>query len=441
MTGLFEKYGPRLAIISKGFSYTYKDLTDKINLFLTILKKEIPEGSVVAMISGFSFESVAMLFALAVNKNIIVPIVSEKESNIKIEESKSRYLIIFENGKPVFSKTGLNISDPLIFKLRETKKSGLVLFTSGSTGRPKALLHDFDKMVESYKRDSSKDLNTLVMMDFDHIGGIDTLCRSLGNGSTITIPEDRSPQSVFFAIEKNGINVLPASPAFLSSVVISEVYKKYNSDSLRIIAYGAEPMPQILLDKLIEIFPKADIQQKFGTSETNAIRIISKSKESLFFRINDENAEFRIVNDELWIKSNSRIIGYLNSPEQLNDDGWFRTGDIVEQTDDGFLKLAGRKNDIINVGGNKLMPQEVENVIFTIKGIMDCRVYGEPNLLLGQNVVAEIVIDKNEDREKLRKSVREECSKKLERFKIPTKIIIVEEIKYSERLKKVRTNG
>ena len=88
----------------------------------------------------------------------------------------------------------------------------------------------------------------------------------------------------------------------------------------------------------------------------------------------------------------TQIEGYLNAGnERFTADGWFRTGDRVEQGPDGTLRVLGRIGELINVGGEKLMPAEVESVVLSVPGVTDCRVRGEPNALTGQTVVVDVV--------------------------------------------------
>jgi len=74
--------------------------------------------------------------------------------------------------------------------------------------------------------------------------------------------------------------------------------------------------------------------------------------------------EFLAERRALWLKSKTQIMGYLNAPmDSFTEDGWFKTGDLVEVTDDGYIKIIGRSKEVINVGGEKVLPAEVESII------------------------------------------------------------------------------
>ena len=91
-------------------------------------------------------------------------------------------------------------------------------------------------------------------------------------------------------------------------------------------------------------------------------------------------------------------MGYINhSNESFTSDGWFKTGDLVEEGSEGYIKVVGRTKEVINVGGEKVMPAEVESIILELPWVKDCVVKGQQNAITGQMVIAEIciIIDKN----------------------------------------------
>ena len=120
-------------------------------------------------------------------------------------------------------------------------------------------------------------------------------------------------------------------------------------------------MPEELLRRVREAFPCARLFQTFGTSETGIATTSSESSSSTFFKIEDGNVSYRIVNNELQLKSTTRFLGYLNHQDDaLTNDGWFRTGDLVEEAGSGFIRIRGRTGEVINVAGEKLLPVELE---------------------------------------------------------------------------------
>ncbi len=438
-----SKFNRNTAFIYKGNSVGYDELKLLISRCDGWLKNEkITPGAVVLLQGDYAPYTVAMLLALLENKNIIIPVVTQLTEDVrqKIDLTNAAWLIKMSDAKPIFSELDTNnVDSPLIDRLKKNKCPGLILFSSGSTGKSKAMVHDLNKLLETYRNKSEKKLNILIFMGFDHIGGLDTLFRALSIGGTITIATDRSPRNICSLIEKYKVNILPVTPTFLNLLLLDESYKNYDFSSLKIIGFGAEPMPTFLLKKVRTIFPDIELQQKFGTSETNAIRIKNRAPDSLFFKIDDPHAAYKIVDNELWLKSTSQILGYLDaSTPALDEEGWFRTGDLVETADDGSIKIVGRIKGVINVGGEKVLPEEVEALLMGMDEISDALVYGEANPLTGQIVVADIIPARQTKVTDIKKCIRTYCKNKLESYKIPVKVFLVDKLDYGKRMKKRR---
>lgn len=436
----FSEFGNRPAVIDRGYTYSYSGLYAQI-LSTTRefnAKKQEPTG-VIVLHGRLSFNLIAAFFALfELNQVIAVIAENDAEHLIKINILKPSVLIKINEEKYEISNKPYQAGSGIIQALIRSGQSGMVLFTSGTTGKPKAILHNLDTLFEKYRRNYTKYLNCLPLLGIDHIGGFDILLSQMAIGAAITIPDERTPQDIAAAIARHRVNVISATPTFLNLLLVSEAYKEYDLSSLSIIGYGSEPMPEWLLKKLQDTFPKVTFQQKYGISETNAIRIKSKSSDSLFFKINDPQVEYQIVDSELWIKSPNIFKGYIDGEQHENPGEWYETGDLVECDEEGYIRILGRKSEIINVGGEKVFPTEVESLIMQLPFVKDCRVSAEKNLVTGNIVVADIVSISPSDINFQKAEIRKYLLDRIERFKIPVKINFIESIEYSNRLKKKR---
>ena len=438
-----KQLGLEVAITFKNRQYTYTELHEKIEDFYRQISSSIPNGCVVSIISDYSFESIALLFALQKNKNIIVPITTKVDKEIidRLLVSGCNYSIEFANNDLCVKQLSVaEKSHNLIVQLQKEGHSGLILFSSGSTGAPKAMIHNFDNLVNSFEGKRGKKIVFLIFLMFDHIGGLNTMLNCIAMGTQMVFPEDRSADNVCQLVEKYKVNVLPASPTFLNLILITEAYSKYDLSSLRMITYGTEPMPDSLLIKLKNIFPRVKFLQTFGTSETGISQTSSKSSSSTFIKLDDPDIEYKIVEDELWLRSKTQILGYLNfSMERFTEDGWFKTGDLVERSEDGeYIKIIGRGKELINVGGEKVLPSEIESILFTMPNLLDCIVYGEFNPIMGQMVVAKVLFAKPIKTMEAKQAITEYCTGKMDKYKIPVKIILMTESEFSDRFKKKR---
>lgn len=443
MNNMVDKFkdNDQTAIIYDGKKYSYNELYIKIKEIESFIKDKIKSGEVVAILADYSFVSIALFFALYENKNIIAPITStsKKEIDGKVKESFSTKIINLENEKLVITNIKSEVSHKIINDLQTSKCAGLILFSSGSTGAPKAMIHNLDTLVDSYGDKKQKQINMLVFLMFDHIGGINTMLNILSMNATMIIPQNRNADDICKLIEEYKIAVLPSSPTFLNLILINRSYEKYDLSSLRMITYGTETMPEGLLNRLKVVFSKVKFLQTFGTSETGIAATSSKSSNSTFMKIDDENLEYKIVDNELWLRSKTQILGYLNrSMESFTNDGWFKTGDLVELDNEGFIKIIGRNKEIINVGGQKVLPSEVESVLLGMDEIEDCLVYGEQNAITGQSVSCDVVLKSGVKADGLKILVRKFCKDKLDNFKIPTRVNVVQKTEFTERFKKSR---
>ncbi len=434
----FKSFNSKNAIVFEDRIYTYEEFVKQIKDYKNILDKHNISSKVVVILGDYSFYNLALFFALYENKNIIVPITSniKKVQDDFIKESFCQTIIKTDEKNLLIQNLKTTFSHNMIDNLREKNSSGLILFSSGSTGKPKAMIHNLDTLIDSFKDKKEKSMNMLVFLMFDHIGGLNTVFNALCMGACLIIPKIKDAKTICELIEKYKIMVLPSSPTFLNLILISEEYKNYDLSSLRMITYGTETMPQSLLLKLKEVFPKVKFLQTFGTSETGISTTSSKSSNSLFMKLEDINGEYKIVENELWLRSKTQVLGYLNaSMDSFTSDGWFKTGDLVE-VDGEYIKIIGRAKEVINVGGQKVLPAEVESIILEMEEISDCMVYGEKNAITGQTVVCDVVLNKNI--ENIKKRVRVFCKDRLDTYKIPTKVNVVDKTNFSDRFKKIR---
>ena len=430
------------ALIFNSKEYNYSDLINNIHYWkLEIKKYKIKKGETVALFGDFSFNTISVLFALIDNANIIVPLdfSHKNKSENKLDIAFVNIIISIDKTDNVeFSKVDKNYATHSYYdNLKNKNKCGLVLFTSGTSGNPKAAVHDLQLLLHKFKakRKSFKTLNFLL---FDHWGGLNTMFHTLSNAGVILALKDRRPGTICSYIEKYGIELLPTSPSFLNVLLISEEYKKYNLSSLILITYGSEPMPQSTLTKLKNLFPNIRLLQTYGLIELGVLSSRSKSNDSLWVKVGGEGFQTRVVNNLLEIKSKSAMLGYLNAPSPFTKDNWFMTGDQVE-VDGDYIRILGRKSELINVGGEKVYPQEVENIILKLNNVAEVRVYSKKNPIIGNMVCAEIRLVKSEDKKEFILRLKHFCKNNMEKFKIPLKIDIVDHDQFNDRFKKVRS--
>lgn len=343
----------------------------------------VAPGDVVALVGDIDRESIAALLALIDRRAIVMPLVeaSAAQHSYFLEAGCADVLL---SGGHMRRLRERQADSPLLQSLRQRGHAGLILFTSGSTGRPKAILHDFNRFLARYSLPRPA-LTTLNFLLFDHIGGLNTLFHTLYNNGVIVRPSGRTPDAVTEDIRNHTVALLPTTPTFLRLWALHGFPRQEEVPSLRLITYGTERMDQDTLTRLAKALPDVDIRQTYGMSELGILRVHTRSRDALWVSVGGEGVECRIKDGELHIRAQNRMEGYLNAPLPFDDEGWYHTGDLVE-CDGPWLRFTGRKDMVINVGGLKVMPAEVEHAALTFPGILFARARGGTNPLTGMHV-------------------------------------------------------
>jgi long-chain acyl-CoA synthetase len=422
---------------------TYGDILELVDSWRSYLDQHgVTTGQVVALRGDYTPSACALLLALIDRQAIVIPLTEAAE--VHREESfhiaQVEVVISFDDADEwVLQRRDVTASNPLILQLRAEGQPGLVLFSSGSTGKSKAALHNFAPLLEKFKVSRHR-MCTLTFLLLDHIGGLNTLFYTLSNGGTVVSVRSRDPDLVCQAIERYRVELLPTSPTFLNLLLISEAYKRYDLSSLSLVTYGTEVMPQSTLQRMHDLFPDLRLLQTYGLSELGILRSKSKSSDSLWVKVGGEEFETKVVDGILWIRAQSAMLGYLNAPSPFDEQGWMNTGDIVE-VDGEYIRILGRESEIINVGGQKVYPAEVESVLLQMDNVKDAVVVGERNPITGSIVAARVNLFESEEPSAFRKRLRAFCRGRLAPYKIPARVQISDKDQFSARYKRMRGTG
>ncbi len=428
------------AIVWRDQRFTYADLLERVARWNTELDRhDVGPGQVVSIEGDYSPNAVSLLLALIDRNTIVVPltasVAAQREEFLAIAEVQV-VVSLDANDCWRIERRQAQVSNTLTQHLIAAGDPGLVLFSSGSTGKSKAALHNFTPLLEKFKLARHARV-TLTFLLLDHIGGINTLFYTLSNGGAVVAVPSRDPELVCRAISAHGVQSLPTSPTFLNLLLISEAYTRYDLASLELITYGTEVMPESTLKRLHERFPKVQLLQTYGLSELGILRSKSKDSGSLWVKVGGEGFETKIVDGVLWVRAQSAMLGYLNAPSPFDAEGWMNTQDMVE-VDGEYIRILGRRSEIINVGGQKVYPAEVESVLLQMPNVRDAAVVGEANPITGQIVTVRCNLFEPEDLGDFKRRLRAFCRERLAAYKIPAKIILTDQEQHSARFKKMR---
>jgi long-chain acyl-CoA synthetase len=440
LTQRLQFWGDKPALMWRNESSSFRQLCDGCHGWLGQLKQHgVKPGDTLAICGDYSPKLCALLLAALLNRNIIIPLAfaTAPRWNVLMELAQVRFAIRFDGADSwCVSSFDRAVSHPLLRQLAESGAPGLVLFSSGSTGESKGSLLDFDRLLARFET-PRPGYRTLVFLLPDHIGGINTLLHTFCHGGTLVTTPERSSDAVCAAIEAHRIELLPTTPTFLRLMLIADAVRRHDLSSLKIITYGTEPMPASTLRAVREALPHVRFKQTYGLSELGILPTRSRDSDSVWLELGKASFEHKIVDGVLWIRSSSAMLGYLNAPSPFDADGWFNTQDLVE-SDGQYIRILGRKSELINVGGQKVHPTEIENVLLQLDNVKDVTVRGLPNPITGEVVAAEITPLLPEDEHTFKRRVREFCRGRLEPYKMPAVINVVAEDHHGSRFKKSR---
>ena len=456
------------AFIYNGESYSYGWLRKQIIDYIGQLGGKGVSNKVLGLRGDYSPYVISAFIAAASLDNVIVPITQtcEDERAQKHGEIANIQASVHIDAKSDERELAIKASDravtnALLLEYMELKQAGLILFSSGTSGEPKAILMDLRKLFKQHLNKKSR-MVSIPFLNIDHIGGINTFLSQLSACGTMVIIKERTAASICRAIDKHKVELLPVTPSFLNLLLISQEYKNYCMDSVKLITYGTEVMPEHTLKEANKAFGNVKFKQTYGMTETGILPSKSESEGSLWVKLGGDNCKTKVVGDTLHVKSELNMVGYLNYASPIDGDGWVNTGDLVEVKGD-YYKILGRNSDIINVGGLKVFPQEVENVILEMPEVEDVLAMGEPNYLFGKVVVAKIKLKETGKEHSIehgkehgiehgiehgkehgysekdfKRKVAAHCRQKLDEYKVPVRITLVEHDLHTERYKKIR---
>lgn len=306
--------------------------------------------------------------------------------------------------------------EDLLKRLKQIKKEWrITLFTSGTTGLPKRVSHSFDSITRFVKRSDNHSLNVWgFAYNPTHMAGIQVFFQALLNGNPIVRLFGLSKEQIFESISDFAITNISATPTFYRMLLPE--YNQYSTVSR--LTSGGEKFDEKTIISLKQIFPNSKITNVYASTEAGTL-LASNGND---FSIKSEfQGLIKILENELLIHKT------LMGDSDAFSNEWYHTGDMVEIVSQNPLnfRFISRKNEMINVGGYKVNPHEVEEAIREIDGVFDVRVFAKSNSVLGNIVCSEIVINNDLLDES---SIRNQLQNNLQEFKIPRLIKFVDKI-------------
>ena len=296
--------------------------------------------------------------------------------------------------------------------------SEVTLYTSGTTGRPKKVMHHMATLTRSVRL-GEQYAGQIWAYAYNptHMAGLQVFFQAFENLNTMVNVFSKSRDEVYHQIADKRITHISGTPTFYRLLL---PFEQVCQTVVR-VTLGGEMSDQHLYEVLHQIFPYAKINNVYATTEAGSL---FAAKGDCFQIPAAIREKVQIVDGELLIHQS--LLG--RSDSLCLRDGYYHSGDLVEWTDEnqGLFRFQSRKDELINVGGYKVNPNEVEREMMTIEGIRQVVVYGKHNSVLGNVLCADVVADQDVQPGEL--EIKKHLSLQLQDYKIPRRIRFVESL-------------
>lgn len=309
----------------------------------------------------------------------------------------------------------------------------IFMMTSGTTGRPKIAAHTLDTLLarvrQGARAPANRDGRWLLAYQPTGFAGVQVQLTAVLARGLIVSPVQRTPAGFFEACRRHGVTQISATPTFWRSFLMAA---RPGELGLRQITLGGEAADQAILDRLKQAFPGVRITHIYASTEAGVVYAVHDGLEGFpaawLDQPNVQGAQLRIRDGFLQIKTANAMRGYVTeSAQPLLEDGWLATADRCEIVGDR-VRVIGRDDSTINVGGSKVYPLAVESFLLKLPGVVEARVFGEANPISGFLVAAEVVLEAGEDAKAARARIMAACREGLAQYQVPRVLKFVDAI-------------
>ncbi len=472
-----KKYPDRIALCLNEKVITYKQLDELSDNFAGgLLNSGLKEKNILVINLANSIEFVIALFATFKTGLIAMPVGHrhKKEELISLYDDAGVHAVIFDeetekeqplndNKSPIlfirtFNDTKidcLNFSELLqrgakeeiILKSIYEEEPAILLYTSGTTGRPKGAILTHLGLVHSFlhfqmELELQDGECTILAVPASHVTGlVAQILTLIGCAGKIVIMEHFEVKEFASLAKKHGLTYSILVPAMYALLLHRNALVAEDLQSWRIGAFGGAPMPDAIKQELSSKLPFLSLHNAYGATETTSPTTIipidcDDPGDSVGLVVSC--GEVKIVDDnykevtqgetgELWIRGPMVVPGYWKNEQATKssfENGYWKSGDIASEDENGFIRIHDRKKDMINRGGYKIFSAEIENLMILMDEVQEAALVPYPCPILGERSHAFVFSSSNAvDPSKIRQKLLE----KVADYKVPDKITITKE--------------
>jgi acyl-CoA synthetase (AMP-forming)/AMP-acid ligase II len=314
----------------------------------------------------------------------------------------------------------------------------IVLLTSGTSGQPKAIHHSWSSLSRSVvQRPDLRSARWMTLYPLTRFAGLNTLLHAVLNEATLVVPPAATAPVVLDHLARWTPTHVAGTPSLWKHLLMSSPDRLAEVASVRQIVLGGEIVDQPLLSSLRRRFPAARISHVYATTEAGVCFSVTDGRAGFprdWLSRSDRDVELAVRGDELWVRPRGPR---SNEVEAGAEGGWWPTGDMVTVEGDRVY-FRGRRSDLVNVGGAKVSPSQIEDCLLQVPGVLAARVSGRRSSLAGAVLVAEVVRAPEHRPEVLRPALIRYCADQLPRYAVPRIVEFVDHVPLAASGKTIR---
>jgi acyl-CoA synthetase (AMP-forming)/AMP-acid ligase II len=482
----------KTAIVFEDKRYTFSQLTERVNRLANgLLKLGVKKGDRVAFLQVNCNQCVETYFAVAKTGAIYLPLnfrAKEKELTYMLNSAEAETLIVGERYIPLVNsirpelkslKNLISIenkhddmlyyediissspADEVITEIDEDDTT-MLMYTAGTTGFPKGVMlahNSFSVYVleNVTPPDPEADERNILTVPLYHVAGIQAMMAAIYGGRTLVMERQFEAKEWMELVEKEKANRAMMVPTMLKQLMDHPDFSKHDLSSLKVITYGAAPMPIPVIKQALEVFPGVSFINAFGQTETASTITALNPEDHILTGTEEEkekklkrlasigkpmsDVEMKVVDEEgkklgpnevgeILARGPRVMSGYWKDEEKtaktIDKDGWVHTGDVGYVDEDGYYFLSGRSSDMIIRAGENISPEELENVIREHPKVEDVAVIGVPDETWGEEPRAVVIPKKGE--KPTEEEIMEYCRQNLASFKRPRSVVFADDL-------------
>ena len=482
----------RTAIVFEGKRYAFSQLNERVNRLANALSNfGVKKGDRIAMLQVNCNQFVETYFAAARLGAIYVPLNFRARGNevtYMLNTAETSILLVGERYTGLVDSLHSDLTSVRHFISIENKHDGMLyyedmiasssadeavteiddddttilMYTAGTTGFPKGVMLSHNSfavyVLENVTpADPELEEKNILTVPLYHVAGIQAMMAAIYGGRTLVMERQFDASEWMKLVEKEKANRAMMVPTMLKQLMEHPDFAKHDLSSLKVITYGAAPMPLEVIKRALDVFPGVSFINAFGQTETASTittlgpedHIISgteEEKERKLRRLASigrpmSDVEMKIVDEdgcelpagqvgEIIARGPRVMTGYWKDEEKtektIDKDGWVHTSDMGYRDEDGYFYLAGRATDMIIRAGENISPEEVEAVLRTYPKVEEAAVIGIPDEEWGEQPRAIVVLKQGEAA--TAEEIMEYCREGLASFKRPRSVVFVDEL-------------